>query len=296
MALTVEQLNERLKMTYEWAKQQLPEQARANIVNVLKQRQGKPLPLDKMAGFTITGYCNKSTISNPPQQISKSTGKPFYPQDLGVSVSQDSFTNAAILFYSAVKAWEITSNKLADPNNLTQVFGNRLLVSAKPRQDKDGNPLEGYWINVSYTVTTNALGTNSFQNLKLGSTVEGKTINYQNADMILRPSDGNTNTNQQGQRQPAGYIETKPSLYFKTEKNAAGEIIARSIVARCAELTLVPAPQREESISVDDLLGMGLEPTVASSQPTAASQAPTAPAPLEEHQPTPDEILGMIQI
>ncbi len=270
MALTIAELNVRLADTFRWASEQLSDQAKQNIVNKLAERKNFKnimLPFDKMAGFDLKGYVYDSTISNPPKMIN-AEGKPFYPSDIKFSVSQESYKNAALLVYSAVKAWEIKNGKVADVNNLTELFGNKLPVQVKQRVDKDGNPAEGVWVNVSFSVVTNAVGDLSFQNLNIASEVEGKTIDYQTADQLLKPTDTQK-----------AYVSIKPSLH----------ITNKGIVAtRCASLTLIPAPQREESMSVDDLLGMGGEPTVAST-------APTAPAPAEELQSA-DEILRMIEL
>lgn len=279
MALTIEQLNQRLADTFNWAKEQLPEQARKNIVNKLMERRNMKniiLPFDKMPGFDLKGYVFDSTISNPPKMVT-AEGKAFYPSDIKFTVSQDSYKNAAIMFYSTVKAWEIKNNKAANVNNLTEIFGNRLPVSVKPRTDREGNPAEGYWVNMSFSVVTDAKGDLKFQNLILGSEVEGKTINYENADQLLKPTDT--------QR---AFVNIKPSLH----------ITGKGIVAcRCASLTLIPAPQREESMSVDDLLGLGDEPTVAAAPKAAPAQAPAtpAPAPVEELQAI-EDIIGMIEL
>ena len=289
MALTQAELNTRLKETWAWAQTQLSDQQKTNILNTLKGRNGKILPFDKMAGFEIKGSVYDCTISHPPK-MTGSDGRAFYPQDLKMAVSQESYVNVALLIYTTVKSWEITQNRLSNPDNLIEIFGNKLPVSVKPRVDRNGNPAEGVWVNMSCSVTTNAVGDLAFQNIQFASTVEGKTINVNNADELLKPTDTQRS-----------YVTIKPSVYFTGKGTAA---------TRCSALTLIPAPQREESLSVDDLLGMGGAPMVASSQPqpvaqpvaqpapqpTAASQAPTAPAPLEPAPATTDDILGMIQI
>lgn len=270
MALTIQDLNARLADTFKWASEQLPTEAKQNIVNKLAERKNFKnimFPFDKMPGFELKGYVFDSTISNPPKMTTKD-GKIFYPSDIKFTVSQDCYRNAALLVYSSVKAWEIKNGRAADKNNLTELFGNRLPVSVKQRVDQDGNPAEGVWVNVSLSVVTNAVGDMDFQNVKLASEVEGKTIDVRTADGLLKPTDS--------QR---AYVSIKPSVHM-TGKGV--------IATRCSSLTLIPAPQKEESMSVDDLLGMGGEPTVASTAPTA----PTQP---EEFQSA-DDIISMIEI
>lgn len=266
MALSVEELNARLQKTYDWACDQLSAAERQKIdaqCEKLKNAKNPILPFDKMAGFGIKGWVNKCKISNPDKMTSKD-GRVFYPAEVRIGIDQASYKMTALTIYAMVKGWQLkTGGKIED--GLTNAFGNKLPFDVRDRINKDTQEVTGVWVNCSLPVTTSVQNqANAWQIVKFGSEVDGKEVTLANADKVLGPDAEGKN---------GAYIEVKINAHLSGDNK---------LMTRASDITLKPAPARDASYDVSDLLDLGEEdPGVAPSEPEAMSA---------------EELAGMISI
>lgn len=206
---------------------------------VKKDEQGKAVLTDKP--FSIRAISSSRTAISTPVYHKTPRGVNVAFREFKGTVIQEDHKKAAEFIYSTVVTWQYANGKKVTPDNLSSVFGTGRFppIEVNPRKDAQGNPAEGYWVNISLKVITDADPSRDFQNCRFSSRVAGKELSPATADVLLKPTETNK-----------GYVDVVVDTHINDSEEPG---ISKRCEFRASRIVLIPNPNQNASMGIDDI-------------------------------------------